>query len=46
MYPDKTEDNVPVSKLEEKKYEENIFCILKVTEDRSRIRSWIRSRIY
>jgi hypothetical protein len=37
----KTEDNVPAGKL---KYEETniFFCILKVTEERSRIRSWIR----
>ncbi len=34
-----TEDNVPAGKLQEKKYEKNnIFCILKVTEEKSRIR--------
>ncbi len=32
--------------LKEKKYEKNIvFCIHKVTEERSRIRSWIMTRI-
>jgi hypothetical protein len=38
MFKSKTEDNVPVGKLQEKNME-TFFCILKVTEERSRI--WI-----
>ncbi len=41
----KTEDNVPVGKLKEKLWEKvKFFGILKVAEERSRIRSWIRIR--
>jgi hypothetical protein len=42
----KSEDYVPAGKLLEKKYEKTkFFCIFKVTEERSRIRSLIRSQI-
>jgi hypothetical protein len=41
----KTEDNVPAGKVKRKKCEEKVFfCILKVIEESSRIRSWIRIR--
>jgi hypothetical protein len=43
----KSEDNVPVGKLEEENMEKNnCFCILTITEVRSRMRSWIWIRIY
>jgi hypothetical protein len=40
----KSEDNVPAGKLKKKIWKKIIFlfCILKVTEERSRTRSWIR----
>jgi hypothetical protein len=41
----KTEDNVPVVIIR-KKYGKFFFGILKVTEERSRILSWIRIQIH
>jgi hypothetical protein len=41
-FPSLFEDNVPVGKLKEKNMEYFLFCNFKVTEERSRIRSWIR----
>jgi hypothetical protein len=42
----KTEDNVPEGNLYEKIWGKNIFCILRVTEEWTRIRSLLRIHLY